>query len=92
MRTRLTVDHDRRHVGLRQPLHSSFESARFIELLDCQTMGVRRARARAAQPLVPIVEVLRQLLDDLGLSRRRQLHRGHPRAEIIAPVRHGPPR
>ena len=63
--------------------------SRLEQLGDGEPLGLGVAGAAGAQLLVPLVEVLRQLVDDLGLARRPQPQRGQPRPQVLAPVRHG---
>ena len=67
---RLPMDDWRWRVRLRQGLHPLCESARLAELLDGQATRVGIARTGGAKLLVPVIQMLRQFLDDLGFPGR----------------------
>ena len=57
-----------------------------VELLEREAPRVFRRGTLRAQLCVTIVEVLRELLDDLGLARRAEPQRRQPGTQIPAPV------
>ena len=58
-----------------------------VQLLERQPPRVVGRGAFGAQLLVAMVEVLRELLDDLGLARGAEPQRRQPGTQIAAPVR-----
>ena len=58
------------------------------ELGECQTRGLVLRRAARHQLAPAVLEMLRELLDDLVLARRREPQRRQPRTHVFCPVRH----
>jgi hypothetical protein len=63
---------------------------------DCEGLQLRcrgalrfgGAHAGGGQLLITVVQVQRELLGDLGLARRIELHRAEPLADPLLPIRH----
>ena len=77
----------RRDARLPQHAQPAREGVLAVELLERQPPRVIGRGAFGAQLLVAVVEVLRELLDDLGFARRAEPQRREPGAQIAAPVR-----
>ena len=72
-------------------LHSSQlarQPAAFAQLCKRRTRGFRFRRPAGPQLLIPVIEMLRQLLDDLRLARRLQCELRQPLSDLSFPVRH----
>jgi hypothetical protein len=75
-----------RPAGLREAPHALAKSARLVQLAERHAPRVGAGCSGRAQLLAPIVEMLRQLLDDLGFPCTAQAQAGQPAAEIVRPV------
>ena len=83
---RRSVRQRRRNARLPQRAHPSRQRIRAVELLEREPPCVFRRGALRAQLPVAIVEMLRELLDDLGLARRAEPQRRQPGPQILTPV------
>jgi hypothetical protein len=81
----------RRRVGLTKPRHVGGKCFRLLKLAGDEAHGLELAHSGHPQLLVPLIEVLRQLLDDLGLSCRPEPESGQPKTKLDGPIRHDPP-
>jgi hypothetical protein len=90
---RRSAGRDRRRPAV---AHHAAESRRqriaLVQLGQRLSLGVGRGRAAAAQLAHAVIQMLRQLLGDLGFARRRQRERLEPVADLAAPVTHAAPR
>ena len=78
----------RREPRLAQGRHIARERVGFEQFVNRQAKRHVVALAVGAQLVEPFVEVLRQLLDDLGLARRAQAERRQSRAKVRGPFTH----
>jgi hypothetical protein len=62
---------------------------RLEQLLDRETPRVGVAGATAPELLIALVEMLRQLFDDLRLARGDQSQLGETLAQVLSPIRRG---
>ena len=81
-----------RDVRLPQRSHPARERLVFLQFLERHTPCVRVVRALGPELLVAVVEMLRQLVDDLPFAGRSEPERCQARAQIPTPLRHGQPR
>jgi len=77
----------RRCVRLTEGAHVHCER-RLGQFLQRQAGCLRIADTLGAQPVVALVEMLRQLLHDLGLASGIEAQGGEVPAHVVAPVRH----
>ncbi len=80
------VGQRRRHARLPQRAQAARELVLAVQFLERDSPRVVGRGAFGAQLLVAIVEVLRELLDDLGLARRAEPQRRQPGLQVAAPV------
>jgi hypothetical protein len=84
---RRTFRDGERHGCLAKAAHVPCERVRLAQLFERESARVGLADAGIAELLIPLVEVLRQLFDDLGFASRAQSQRGEARSQLCAPVR-----
>ena len=80
-----------RRVGLAERSHVTGQRLGAEQFVHRQSAGVLVAGTAAPQLVVLQFEVLRQLLDDFGLTRGVEVQRGQSRPDVTGPLRHDPP-
>ena len=76
----------RRCLRLPQRRHVIRQDLLALELLQVQLRGLVRRRPTCDQLAPAVIEVLRELLDDLALAGRRQLQRRQSGADFLRPA------
>jgi hypothetical protein len=76
-------------VRLTKRTHANSERVKIEQFLDREPPRVGVAPATAQQLLIALIEMLRQLLDDLLLARGAQSQWRETRAQVRGPLRHG---
>ena len=79
----------RRAVRLTQRSHLLRKCLGFAQFLQRQTTRLAFKGSSLAELLISLVEMLRQLFDDLRLPLRPQSQAAEASAQILGPLRHG---
>ena len=72
-------------MSLAERVHPPRDRVMLVELFEGETPGLRVAPTGQTVFLVAIIEMLRQLFDDLLLARRRQAQWSEPRPQLAGP-------
>ena len=78
-----------RDAGLTEHSHVLGQHIRFAQLLERETTCLDIRCSAIQEFLVPQVEMLRELLDDVCLSARTEVQRRQTLSEVVGPIRHG---